>query len=130
MATLDEMKKKFQRSEPQEEAPKKRKRVKLIDRMRDKGSDEAPDQKPAKQAFTKPGGAFRPATDNEGGPDAILGFSRDYKGRRVSEMAAEGDKTAGFLFWVLRKHAEEIAEGGPGFRKELVRIIKFQLGKK
>jgi hypothetical protein len=139
MATLDEIRKKFQHiEEPGDEAPKRKPKKRLIEAMRGEGDKaKAAVEKPkvfvtapeAKPAFTRPGGRFTPAVDKDGDPDAILQFSQKYKGCRVSEMAKAGEDVAGFLQWVLTKHREEKVSGGPGFKKELVRIIKIQLGK-
>ena len=129
MATLDEIRKRFQRQEKPEPKPAKKK-SKLIERMREKkplpiadGSGE-----PARK-YTRPGGSFKSSTDDAGDIDGILGFSKEYKGRKISELAKAGGREAGFLHWILKRDAAEKEEGGPGFREDLLEIIRTQLRK-
>lgn len=129
MATRDEMKKRFQRTEEPGESRHRRTRKgrssRLVERMRSPKPE--PEGKPERKRYTRPGGRFSPCVDEDGDSDGVLEFSK-YKGERISEMAKDREK-AGFLYWVKRKHKEELEEGGPGFRTDLLTVINIQLGK-
>lgn len=137
MATLNEMKKRFQRK-PKSKKPVAQGSSRLVDRIRaqrqaeeaeapmradDKLVREMPGDaaSPIKRKFMRPGGRYTALT-TEGFRDGIMLFGK-YKDdkKKISELARE-DK--GYLMWICTKHRNEIDKGEPGFNKALIEIIK------